>query len=130
MSADIPTFISDVTINLTKVCKLEGGTPDKANPVLCNIPMSLTPDQASCYDGPNQAYWVPNHGCVANMVVGCVTMNTFKKWYYEGDDVFCVADFDHTECIPTKNRGGSRVEAPDSGVQSPPKILPSARPKD
>lgn len=113
MTDSVPTFVPNVTINMTKLCGLDGGTPDKNNPVLCHIPTSIVPDRASCYAGPNQAYWIPDRGCVDDMVVSCLAMNTFKKWYYQGDDVFCVTDFDQTECAPTTKQGGNRIGHPE-----------------
>lgn len=111
----IPTFIANTVTNLSEVCRLRGGKPVNGQPVLCEVPTTIVPNQASCYMGPNQAYWVPGRGCMTNLVAGCTTTNTFKKWYYEGDDIMCVADFNKNECAPSTRQGGNRVDSPTAG---------------
>jgi hypothetical protein len=87
MAAPAPT----IQLNMSKMCRLTGGTIDPSNPTLCRLSTALAPDAQSCYAGPNQETWVggADGRCVSNLAVACTALRTFERWYMEGDDVVC-----------------------------------------
>ena len=93
-----------IQLNMSKLCRLTGGTIDPDQPTLCRLAHALAPDAQSCYAGPNQETWVggADGRCVGNLVVGCTAMRTYERWYMQGDDVIC--------------RYGSNIE--DCGAQA------------
>lgn len=79
------------TINSSKFCRLSGGKLVPGQPTQCIGSNSTFPDPESCgLGGPNVQQWRPGVGCVFNMVTGCVNEPTYKRWYWEGDDLMCV----------------------------------------